>query len=196
MFLCWMVSKIMTNFILSIVAKCGSVKAIFYLRLVSFIESIFFPIPTDVLLAPMVLSGKHNWINISIIAATWSVLGGIVGYYLGFYFFDTIKPFIHSLGIYTQYLSAKHYFEIYGIIFLLIAAFTPVPYKVFTISAGVLSYNIFLFIIISLLGRFARFFLVSFICLKYGENILLIVNKYLLYVGILLIMLLALLLWV
>ena len=117
LFLCWMVSKIMTNFILSIVDKCGSAKAIFYLRLVSFIESIFFPIPTDVLLAPMVLSGKHNWINITVIAVTWSVLGGIVGYYLGFYFFDAIKPFIHSLGIYGQYLSAKNYFEIYGIIF-------------------------------------------------------------------------------
>ena len=191
-----MVLKIMSNFILSIVDRCGSAKAILYLRIVSFIESIFFPIPTDALLAPMVLSGKHNWISITVTAATWSVLGGIVGYYLGFYFFDAIQPLIHSLGIHSQYLNAKYYFESYGIIFLLIAAFTPIPYKVFTISAGVLSYNIFLFIIISLIGRFARFFLVSLICLKYGEHILLMVNKYLLYIGILVITLFILLLWV
>jgi membrane protein YqaA with SNARE-associated domain len=85
-------------------------------------------------------------------------------------------------------------FETYGIIFLFISAFTPIPYKVFTISAGVLSYNIFLFILISIIGRSARFFLVSFICKKYGEHIVRILNKYLLIIAIFVFLLLI--LWV
>ncbi len=94
----------------------------------------------------MVVSGKHNWVSITLSATIWSVLGGIVGYYLGFYLYDIIEPSIHNLGKYEQYLDAKNYFQTYGIIFLFIAAFTPIPYKVFTISAGVLNYNILLFL--------------------------------------------------
>ena len=81
----------MKNFILNIIYTCGSAKSLIYLRVLSFTESIFFPIPTDALLAPMVLSGKHNWIRITTIASFWSVLGGIVGYYLGYYLFDSIE---------------------------------------------------------------------------------------------------------
>ena len=121
----------MNNYLTSIIEKCGSIKALLYLRLLSFIESIFFPIPTDVLIAPMVLSGKHNWIKVSSIASIWSVIGGIVGYYLGYFLFDTVEPFIHAMGKHDQYLSAKSYFEVYGITFLFIAAFTPIPYKSF-----------------------------------------------------------------
>ena len=117
-------------------------------------------------------------------------------FFLLFYLFDNIEPLINDLGKYDQYLAAKNYFQKYGIVFLIIAAFTPVPYKVFTISAGVLNYNIILFIVISLFGRGARFFLVSFICLKYGQYMLDIVNKYLLLISILIFLLLAIALWV
>ena len=184
MFQCLMVLRKMNNYLTSIIEKCGSIKALLYLRLLSFIESIFFPIPTDVLIAPMVLSGKHNWIKVSSVASIWSVIGGIVGYYLGYFLFDTVEPFIHAMGKYDQYLSAKSYFEVYGITFLFIAAFTPIPYKVFTISAGVLNYSLPIFVLVSLIGRSARFFLVSFVCLKYGNQILDILNKYLLYLAV------------
>ena len=184
----------MKNFILNIINTCGSAKSLIYLRILSFTESIFFPIPTDTLLAPMVLSGKHNWIRITTIASFWSVLGGIVGYYLGYYLFDSIEPYLYQFNKYDQYILAKSMFETYGIIFLFISAFTPIPYKVFTISAGVLSYNIFLFILISIIGRSARFFLVSFICKKYGKHIIRIVNKYLLIIAIFVFLLLI--LWV
>ena len=184
----------MNRYIESIINACGSVKSIIYLRLLSF-ESIFFPIPTDALLAPMVVSGKHNWVSITLSATIWSVLGGIVGYYLGFYLYDIIEPSIHNLGKYEQYLDAKNYFQTYGIIFLFIAAFTPIPYKVFTIS-GVLNYNILLFIVISLVGRGARFFLVSIICLKYGQFMLSILNKYLLFIAIIIFLILAIVLWI
>tara|TARA_B100000035_G_scaffold213046_1_gene182552 strand:+ start:2591 stop:3166 length:576 start_codon:yes stop_codon:yes gene_type:complete len=188
--------KVMNKYLESMMNACGSVKSTIYLRILSFTESIFFPIPTDALLAPMVISGKHNWVSITLSATIWSVLGGIVGYYLGFYLYDNIEPVIHDLGKYDQYLAAKNYFQIYGIIFLFIAAFTPIPYKVFTISAGVLNYNIILFILISLFGRGARFFLVSFICLKYGQYMLAIINKYLLLISILILLLLGIALWV
>ena len=186
----------MTNYIQMIIAKCGSAKSVIYLRILSFTESIFFPIPTDVLLAPMVLSGKHNWISVTIIASFWSVLGGVVGYYLGYYLFDLIEPYIYQFGIHDKYLASKFYFEIYGIAFLFIAAFTPIPYKVFTISAGVLNYNILLFIIISIIGRSARFFLISYVCIEYGEDILKIINKYLLQIAIFVIAILLFFLWV
>ena len=184
----------MKNIIPNVINKCGSTKSLVYLRILSFTESIFFPIPTDTLLAPMVLSRKHNWIRITLIASFWSVLGGIVGYCLGYYLFDFIETYLHQFNKYGQYLEAKSMFETYGIIFLFIAAFTPIPYKVFTISAGVLSYNIFLFTIISIIGRSARFFLVSFICMRYGESILKIINKYLLVIAIFVILILI--LWI
>tara|TARA_B100001113_G_scaffold215015_1_gene176344 strand:- start:1436 stop:1996 length:561 start_codon:yes stop_codon:yes gene_type:complete len=186
----------MKSYIYSIINKCGSKKSVTYLKVLSFIESIFFPIPTDVLLAPMVLSKKHNWINLAIIASLWSVLGGIIGYFLGFYLFELIEPYLYQLGKYNQYLLAKSSFEEYGIIFLFISAFTPVPYKIFTITAGVLNFNLLLFIIISFIGRSARFLLVSFICEKYDEQILHIINRYLLYVAIIALIILLLILWI
>ena len=174
----------MNKLIFALIDSCGSKSSIMYLRILSFFESIFFPIPTDALLAPMVLSKKHNWVNITIIASIWSVLGGIVGYYLGLYLFEFIEPYLHQFNRHDDFISAKSLFEIYGIIFLFISAFTPIPYKVFTISAGVMSYNVFLFILISIIGRSARFFLVAFICNKYGESILKLINKYLLLLAI------------
>jgi membrane protein YqaA with SNARE-associated domain len=184
----------MKNFFVNVIDICGSAKSLIYLRILSFTESIFFPIPTDALLVPMVLSGQHNWIRITATASFWSVLGGIVGYYLGYYLFDLIEPYLYQFNKYDQYISAKSMFETYGIIFLFISAFTPIPYKVFTISAGVLNYNIFLFILISIIGRSARFFLVAFICKKYGEHIIRIVNKYLLIMAIFVFLLLF--LWI
>ena len=95
-----MALRVMNKYLESIINTCGSVKAILYLRLLSFTESIFFPIPTDALLAPMVISGKHNWISISITATIWSVLGGIVGYYLGYYLYDIfLKPNFDNLSL-------------------------------------------------------------------------------------------------
>ena len=105
----------MKNFIFNVINKCGSTKSLIYLRILSFTESIFFPIPTDTLLAPMVLSRKHNWIHITLIASFWSVLGGLVGYCLGYYLFDSIETYLHQFNKYDQYLVAKSMFETYGL---------------------------------------------------------------------------------
>ena len=155
----------MKNIILNVINKCGSTKSLVYLRILSFTESIFFTIHTYTLLAPMVLSRKHNLIRITLLASFWSLLGGIVGYCLGYYLFDLIETYLHQFNKYGQYLEAKSMFETYGIIFLFIAAFTPITYIVFTISAVVLSYNILFFTFISIIVRSAIFFLVSFICM-------------------------------
>ena len=186
----------MKFYISSIINNCGSRKSVTYLKILSFVESIFFPIPTDVLLAPMVLSKQHNWIRLAVIASLWSVLGGVIGYLIGFHLFELVEPYLFHLGSYDQYLSAKSSFEEYGIIFLFISAFTPIPYKIFTISAGVLNFNLLLFVIISIIGRFARFFLVALICEKYDEQILSILNKYLLYVAIAVLIILITILWI
>ena len=103
----------MNKIISTFIDSCGSKSSIIYLRILSFFESIFFPIPTDALLAPMVLSKKHNWVNITIIASIWSVLGGIVGYYLGLYLFEFIEPYLHQFNKYDDFISAKSLFEIY-----------------------------------------------------------------------------------
>ena len=97
----------MKSYLFSIINKCGSKESVIYLRILSFIESIFFPIPTDVLLAPMVLSKKHNWIDIAITASIWSVLGGVIGYILGFYLFDFIEPYLYHFDKYKRISKSR-----------------------------------------------------------------------------------------
>ena len=95
----------MKNIFQKIINQCASKQSVIYLRVLSFTESIFFPIPTDALLAPMVLSGKHEWIKVSLIASFWSVMGGIVGYLLGLYFFEFIEPLVKTFNLYDDYLN-------------------------------------------------------------------------------------------
>ena len=121
------------------------------LGFLSFIESIFFPIPTDILLIPMAISKSYNWANLAFIATYMSVLGGIVGYFLGSFLFLELNPYIMAYGYSGHFQTAQEYFLNYGVIILFISSFTPLPYKVFVITAGFLSVNILLFIIISLL---------------------------------------------
>ena len=153
------------------------------LGFISFIESIFFPIPTDVLLIPMAISKPNNWYNLAIIATSMSVLGGIVGYFLGYFLFNEINPYILNYGYEAEFLEAQSLFIEYGIIILFISSFTPLPYKIFVIVSGFLSVNLFLFIIISFIGRGMRFFLVSFISKKYGHEIVRFINHYFLYIS-------------
>ena len=153
------------------------------LGFVSFIESIFFPIPTDVLLIPMAISKPDNWYNLAILTTFMSVLGGIVGYFLGYYLFNEINPYILEYGYEEEFLETKLLFIEYGVIILFISSFTPLPYKIFVIVSGFLSVNLFLFIIISFIGRGMRFFLVAFISKKYGIEIVRFINHYFLYIS-------------
>ena len=146
----------------------------FYLGLVSFIESSFFPIPPDVMIIPMVIAKKKEYLKIFLIASILSVLGGIFGYLIGYFFFDLAKYVIEFYGYQDKVENLKlsmsqgsGFLAWLSILFL--AGFTPLPYKAFTISSGLIAFNLPVFIIVSLISRSLRFFIVAYLSYKFGQ---------------------------
>jgi len=146
----------------------------FYLGLVSFIESSFFPIPPDAMIIPMVIAKKKEYLKIFLIASIFSVLGGIFGYLIGYLFFDlamyVIEFYSYEYKVENLKLSMSQgsgFLAWLSILFL--AGFTPLPYKVFTISSGLIAFNLPVFIIVSLISRSLRFFIVAYLSYKFGE---------------------------
>ena len=146
----------------------------YYLAIVSFIESSFFPIPPDVMVVPMILSKKNDFIKIFLITTIFSVLGGILGYLIGSFFFDIGMQIISFYGyeenlinVKNNLINTKGFFAWLGILFL--AGFTPLPYKIFTIASGLIGFNILIFILISLISRGLRFFIVAYFSYKLGD---------------------------
>ena len=145
-----------------------------YLSIVSFIESSFFPIPPDVMIIPMVISKKNDFFKIFLIATIFSVLGGVLGYLIGAFFFDLgmhVMAFYNYedklVNLKTNLLNSEGFYAWLGILFL--AGLTPLPYKVFTIASGLIGFNILIFIFISLVSRGLRFFIVSYLSYKFGD---------------------------
>lgn len=132
-----------------------------YLGAMSFAESSFFPIPVDVMLAPMTLADRTQWIRFATIATVFSVLGGLGGYAIGWGMFEAIEPWLRESHYWGAYQTARSWFDNYGVWVVFVAGFSPIPYKVFTIAAGVAALNLPGFFIGSLIGRAARFFLVA-----------------------------------
>jgi membrane protein YqaA with SNARE-associated domain len=132
-----------------------------YLAAMSFAESSFFPIPVDVMLAPMVLAARHRWIRLATIATLFSVLGGLAGYAIGYGLFDAIEPWLRESHYWDAYMTSREWFDEYGVWVVFVAGFSPIPYKVFTLAAGVAVLNLPGFFLASLIGRAARFFLVA-----------------------------------
>ena len=160
------------------------------LGFVSFIESFIFPIPPDVLIIPMTIAKKQEWIKIAIIATVGSILGACLGYLIGYIFFNEIG--IKIFEIYgvdnTSFLKDKMSSEggvFAWIILLAIAGFSPVPFKLLTITSGFIHFNLFYFIIISLLTRGSRFFIIAFLIGNFGSTMKKIIEKKLLKVSIL-----------
>jgi membrane protein YqaA with SNARE-associated domain len=155
----------------------------YYLAVISFIESSFFPIPPDVMVIPMVISKKNDFIKIFIIATTFSVLGGIFGYLIGAFFFDIGMQIMNFYDYQDKIINLKNnllnndgFYTWLGILFL--AGFTPLPYKVFTICSGLIGFNILIFIFISLISRGLRFFIVSYLSYKFGDLFTLFMDKH------------------
>ena len=147
----------------------------FYLGLVSFVESSFFPIPPDVMIIPMVIAERKKYIKIFLIASFFSVLGGIFGYMLGAVFIDIATTIVKFYGyedkiidLKSSLVDGKGFIAWLSILFL--AGFTPLPYKVFTITSGLISFNLLIFIIVSLISRGLRFFIVSYLSSKFGDS--------------------------
>ena len=146
-----------------------------YLGIVSFVESSFFPIPPDVMVVPMVLAKKSSYLKIFLIATIFSVFGGIFGYLIGYLFIDLAMYVIEFYNYENKVLKLKmDLSQGSGMVIwlgtLFLAGFTPLPYKVFTITSGLIGFDIIAFIIISLISRGLRFFLVSFLTFKFGEK--------------------------
>ena len=146
----------------------------YYLAIVSFVESSFFPIPPDVMVIPMVISKKNDFIKIFLITTIFSVMGGMLGYLIGAFFFDFGSQIMSFYGYENKLSNIKEnlvnsdgFYAWLGILFL--AGFTPLPYKVFTIASGLISFNFFIFIFISLVSRGMRFFIVSYLSYKFGN---------------------------
>ena len=145
-----------------------------FLAIVSFVESSFFPIPPDVMIVPMIIAKKNDYLKIFIIATIFSTLGGILGYFIGLYFLDFGMNVVNFYGYENKVLSLKNNltsgtgFYIW-LATLFLAGFTPLPFKVFTITSGMISFNLFIFLIICLFSRGLRFFIVSYLTFKLGD---------------------------
>ena len=145
-----------------------------YLAIVSFVESSFFPVPPDVMIIPMVISKKNDYIKIFLITTIFSVLGGMLGYFIGAFFFEFGSQIMSFYGYETKLSNIKNnlitsdgFYAWLSILFL--AGFTPLPYKVFTIASGLIGFNLFIFIFISLISRGLRFFVVAYFSYKFGD---------------------------
>ncbi len=158
-------------------------RAQYFLALLSFSESSFFLVPPDVMLAPMSLARPDKAYRFALITTVFSVLGGIFGYMIGMFAFELIEPFMHDYGYWEKYLEVKEFFANYGIWAVLIAGFSPFPYKIITISAGVLAMNPVLFVLASIVGRGSRFFLVSGLLAWGGEKMEGVIKKYIEWLG-------------
>ena len=146
----------------------------FYLGVVSFIESSFFPIPPDAMIIPMVIAKKKEFLKIFLIASIFSVLGGIFGYLIGYLFLDLAMYLIEFYGYQDKVENLKLSMSqgsglLVWLSILFLAGFTPLPYKAFTISSGLIAFNLPIFIIVSLISRSLRFFIVAYLSYRFGE---------------------------
>lgn len=149
-----------------------------YLAAMSFAESSFFPVPPDVMLAPMCLADRRRAWRFAALTTIASLLGGILGYAIGFFLFDGIEPWLRESKYWSAYLTGREWFDQWGIWAVFVAGFSPIPYKIFTISAGVAVLNFPGFVLASLIGRGARFFLVAGLLVAGGERMAELLPKY------------------
>ena len=146
-----------------------------FLAIVSFVESSFFPIPPDVMIVPMVIAKKNDYLKIFIIATLFSTLGGLLGYFIGSYFLDFGMSVVGFYGYEGKVLNLKEnltkgtgLYIWFATLFL--SGFTPLPFKVFTITSGMIGFNLFIFLFICLISRGLRFFIVSYFSFKFGDT--------------------------
>ena len=147
-----------------------------FLAIVSFVESSFFPIPPDVMIVPMVMAKKNDYLKIFLIATLFSAFGGVFGYFIGLYFLDVGMAVVEFYGYEEKVLTLKNSLTegtgLYiWLITLFLAGFTPLPFKVFTITSGMIGFNLFIFFLICLISRGLRFFIVCYLSFKFGGTL-------------------------
>ena len=154
----------------------------FFLAIISFTESSFFPIPPDIMIVPMVIAKKTDYLKIFLIATFSSAAGGLLGYLIGSVFLDFAMSVIEFYGYEDKVLTLKNNLSsgnnfIYFLGTLFLAGFTPLPFKVFTITSGIIGFNILIFFIVCLVSRGLRFFVVSYLSFKFGDTFSKIMEK-------------------
>jgi len=161
--------------------------AAYYLAGLSFAESSFFPIPPDVMLAPMTLAKPERAWRFATVTTLASVVGGVAGYLIGMFAFELVEPLLHSAGYWERYLATREWFAVWGVWVVFLAGFSPIPYKIFTITAGVVGMVFVPFVLASLIGRGARFFLVAWLMRLGGRKMERILKQYIDRIGWLLV---------
>ena len=146
-----------------------------FLAIISFVESSFFPIPPDIMIVPMVIAKKNDYLKIFLIATLFSTLGGVLGYFIGSYSLGIAMSVVDFYGYEDKVLSLKDSLTkgtgLYiWLATLFLAGFTPLPFKVFTITSGIIGFNLFIFFFICLISRGLRFFIVSYLSFKFGDT--------------------------
>ena len=158
--------------------------AVRYLSAVSFMESSFFPIPTALMLAPMVMAERDKAWMLAAIATITSVAGGLFGYLIGFFLFEQMgKPILAFYGLEGKFIDMKTWFDQYGIWLVLLAGVTPIPYKLFTITSGVLGLAVIPFTLASIVGRASQFFLVAALVWWGGKKIEPVLDQWIELIG-------------
>ncbi len=170
--------------------------AVYWLSSISFVESFILPYPPpDILLAPMALKKPQKAYQFALICTVFSVLGGMIGYYLGAFLLDVLTPLLVKLHYIDKIDTIQLWFKEYGIWVIAIAGFSPIPYKIFTISAGIVNIAFLPFVLMSLLARGARFFLIAFFVRKLGDACDIWLKKYIDRLGYALIVVIGLGIW-
>ncbi|MBH88085.1 MAG: cytochrome B [Pelagibacterales bacterium] len=149
------------------------------LALVAFTESSFFPLPPDLLLLPMSLARPLKWIRLALITTIFSVLGGLLGYFIGVFLWETIGQYIIEIyHLKDKFNIFKENYNSKGALIVFIAGFTPIPYKLITIASGGMNLDLIIFVLASILSRGARFFLLTGIIRIFGNTAKLFIDKY------------------
>jgi len=161
-----------------VIGLAGSRYAVPAMGVVSFAESSFFPIPPDVMLVPIVLANRRKAFTIAAVCTVCSVLGGLLGYAIGFYFFETLGAWlVKTYGLQAGLEKFRHGFDEYGTWIILIKGLTPIPYKLVTIASGAAHFDLFTFVWASIVTRGLRFFVVAALLWKFGEPIRAFIEK-------------------
>ena len=175
--------KLFTKLYIRVITWSRHPHAEYYLGGLSFAESSFFPIPPDVMLAPMSVARPERAWWFAFLTTITSVLGGVFGYFIGAFAFEYIEPWLQTSAYWPKFVVANNWFDEWGVWVVFVAGFSPIPYKLFTITAGLLSLAILPFIIASFVGRGARFFLVSGLLKYAGPKLEPLVLKYVEWIG-------------
>ena len=158
-------------------------RAPWYLGGLSLAESSFFPVPPDVMLAPMVLARPPHWWRLALLTTLTSVVGGLIGYAIGYFAIDAVIPLLQRVGWYEHFVAASELYVEWGVWIVFLAGFSPVPYKVFTIASGAAGMALLPFAVASLVGRASRFFLVAAIVRTVGPRVEPMLRKYIDTIG-------------